>query len=73
MKKIKEALPSQPLFLKEGLRIDFRTPKGEPLNYIRFECSNCKDDTPTFIGAISKTEKAKLKKLKAAIDVLLGS
>lgn len=57
----------------EGLRIDFTDIQGKSLNYLRFEHTNCEDNVPTYIGSIDKTQKAKLRKLKAEIDLLLGT
>lgn len=67
-------LPGKPIRLKEGLRIDFRTPNGKPLNYIRFENENENDDCPTYLGALDASramERRKLIMLRDAITYLL--
>ena len=67
------ALPKNPIKLKEGLRIDFRTEKGKPLKYIRFEDANA-DNHPTYLGSLDaskRVERKKLEQLRNAISYLL--
>lgn len=64
-------MPDTPIKLKNGLRIDFRTTSGEPLNYLRFENTITDDGIPNYVGAIECNEKLKLRKLRDAINYLL--
>lgn len=63
-------LPKTPI--KTGrMTIDFRDREGLPLKYIRFEMLS-RNYPAIYVGSISSTQKAKLRKLRDACNYYLN-